>query len=84
LAGFVREVGRKDQFRERFETPEVQTSEEIYSLFDGVNFFMDITLSKRAVVGGCAALSSSVMLFGLGILHTIDSWFASWRTPITG
>jgi len=54
---------RKDQFRERSETPELQAAEEIYSLFDRVNFFMDITLSKRAIVSGGAALSSSVMLF---------------------
>ena len=45
------------------DTPELQAAEEIYSLFDQVNFLLDITLSKRALVSGGVALSSSVMLF---------------------
>jgi len=44
-------------------TPELQVAEEIYGLFERVNFFLDITLSKRAVVSGGASQASSVVLF---------------------
>ncbi len=44
-------------------TPELQAAEEIYGLFERVNFFLDIALSKRAVVSGGASLPSSVVLF---------------------
>jgi hypothetical protein len=44
-------------------TPELQAAEEIYGFFERVNFFLNIALSKRAVVSGGASLPSSVVLF---------------------
>jgi hypothetical protein len=43
-------------------TPELQAAEEIYGLFEMVNFFLGFTLSKRAFISGGVGLSSGVVI----------------------
>jgi hypothetical protein len=43
-------------------TPELEAAEEIYGLFEMVNFFLGFALSKRAFVSGGIGLPSSILI----------------------
>jgi ClpP class serine protease len=44
------------------DTPELKAAEAIYNLLDVVNFFLNFSQSKRALISGGAGLASSVMI----------------------
>jgi hypothetical protein len=45
------------------ETPELAAAEQIYNLFDTVNFLLGWAASKRLIVTGGASSPESVMIF---------------------